>query len=84
MIGALATHQFVMSTRRCIWIGLRCTPIGATTKQVPATSTGLFPAQTLKTAIRETLRSKSELIPVNEAAFDRGVMWFSEQYGDKG
>ena len=47
-------------------------------------ATGLFPAQTLKTAIRETLRSKSELIPVNEAAFDRGVMWFSEQYGDKG
>lgn len=36
-------------------------------------ATGLFPEETLLTAIRQALRNKSALVPLNEQAFARGV-----------
>jgi 2-oxoisovalerate ferredoxin oxidoreductase beta subunit len=36
-------------------------------------ATGIFPADTFLTAIRQALKDKSALIPVNEEAFARGV-----------
>ncbi len=36
-------------------------------------ATGLFPEETFLTAIREALRAKEAMIPLNEAAFGRGV-----------
>jgi Pyruvate/2-oxoacid:ferredoxin oxidoreductase gamma subunit len=36
-------------------------------------ATGLFPAETYLTAIRQALRDKSALVPLNEEAFQRGM-----------
>ena len=36
-------------------------------------ATGLFPRETFLTAIRQALRAKCALVPINEAAFARGV-----------
>src|SRR5690606_40346855 len=36
-------------------------------------ATGIFPEETFLTALREALARKSELVPVNEEAFRRGV-----------
>ena len=47
-------------------------------------ATELFPHETFKTAIRERLRAKSELIAINEAAFARGIKAFNERHGNKG
>jgi len=43
-------------------------------------ATGVFPEETLKTAIRDALRQKCALIPLNEEAFDWGVKAFRELY----
>ncbi len=44
-------------------------------------ATKLFPPDTIKTAIREALRHKCALIPLNEEAFDWGVKAFEDVYG---
>ena len=36
-------------------------------------ATGILPSESLLTAIRQALRDKGALVPVNEAAFARGV-----------
>ncbi len=36
-------------------------------------STNLFPKETFLTAVREALKDKAKLIPMNEAAFQAGV-----------
>ena len=36
-------------------------------------ATGLFPEETFLTAIRQALKSKCAMIPLNEEAFSRGV-----------
>ena len=46
-------------------------------------ATHLFPEETFKTAIREALRSKSTLIPLNEEAFDRGIKVFNDLHGSR-
>lgn len=46
-------------------------------------ATRLFPVETFKTAIREALHSKPKLIPINDAAFDRGVTAFNERHSER-
>ena len=36
-------------------------------------ATGILPAESLRTAIRQALRDKCALVPINEEAFARGV-----------
>jgi 2-oxoisovalerate ferredoxin oxidoreductase beta subunit len=45
-------------------------------------ATRLFPEETFKSAIGEQLRSKPDLIPMNEEAFDRGADAFKRLYGE--
>lgn len=42
--------------------------------------TNVFPRDTFLTAIRQALKSKSKLIPVNEQAFDKGIAYIKENY----
>jgi len=44
-------------------------------------ATGIFPENTFRTAIAEALRAKSALVPVNEAAFERGIAACREAMG---
>ena len=44
-------------------------------------ATGIFPEDTFLTAIREALKRKSALIPLNEEAFAWGVKLAKEQIG---
>ncbi len=41
-------------------------------------STRLFPRETFLLALRQTLKDKCALLPLNEAAFDAGVRWVHE------
>jgi len=43
-------------------------------------ATHLFPRKTFAAAIREGLRSKGEMVVVNEEAFNRGLCVFEESY----
>jgi 2-oxoisovalerate ferredoxin oxidoreductase beta subunit len=44
-------------------------------------ATGIFPEETLRTAIGEALRAKTALVPVNESAFERGIAACREAMG---
>ena len=44
-------------------------------------ATAIFPEGTFHTAIAEALRTKTTLVPVNEAAFDRGIAACREAMG---
>jgi 2-oxoisovalerate ferredoxin oxidoreductase beta subunit len=44
-------------------------------------ATDLFPPETFLTAVREALRDKCAMIPLNEEAFRWGVTSFLDEYG---